>query len=58
MSSERDDVGGVLAEAALDAPLVVRADSTPLVEGFHVVLHHLIVFRLKELIANEAGHLS
>src|SRR3989338_668644 len=49
--------GGPMAKL-VDAPVVVRADSTPLVEGFHVVLHHLIVFRLKELIANEAGHLS
>ena len=49
--------GGPMAKL-VDAPLVVGADSTPLVEGFHVVLHHLIIFRLKELIANEAGHLS
>lgn len=30
--------------------VVVPADSTALVESFHVVLHHLIAFRLKELI--------
>lgn len=41
--------GGPMA-TLVDAPMVVKKDSTPLVEGFHVVLHHLIVFRLKELI--------
>ena len=35
----------------VDIPIVVPANSTPLVESFHVVLHHLIVFRLKEMIA-------
>ena len=35
----------------VDIPIVVPAESTPLVESFHVVLHHLIVFRLKEMIA-------
>lgn len=45
--------GGPMANL-VDASMVVRKDSTPLVEGFHVVLHHLIVFRLKELIENES----
>jgi D-sedoheptulose 7-phosphate isomerase len=31
--------------------VVVPAESTPHVESFHVVLHHLIVFRLKDLIS-------
>lgn len=35
----------------VDIPIVVPAYSTPFVESFHVVLHHLIVFRLKEMIA-------
>lgn len=34
----------------VDVPIVVPANSTPLVEGFHVVLHHLIAFRLREKI--------
>lgn len=34
----------------VDISIIVPADSTPLVEGFHVVLHHLIVFGLKEKI--------
>ncbi|MBI2989743.1 MAG: SIS domain-containing protein [Candidatus Magasanikbacteria bacterium] len=34
----------------VDVPIVVPADSTPLVEGFHVVLDHLVVFGLKERI--------
>jgi len=33
-----------------NACIVVPKDSTPLVEGFHGDLQHLIVFRLKELI--------
>ena len=49
--------GGPMA-ALVDAPLVVRADSTPLVEGFHVVLHHLIIFRLKEMVTHETGNFS
>lgn len=36
----------------VDACVVVPANSTPLVESFHVVLHHLVAFRLKELIDN------
>ncbi|MFZ2522328.1 MAG: SIS domain-containing protein [Minisyncoccia bacterium] len=34
----------------VDVSIVVSADSTPIVEGMHVVLHHLIVFGLKEKI--------
>jgi len=34
----------------VDVGIVVPANSTPLVEGMHVVLHHLIVFGLKEKI--------
>ena len=42
--------GGPMKEIA-DACIVVPAESTPLVESFHLVLEHLIVFRLKERIA-------
>jgi D-sedoheptulose 7-phosphate isomerase len=42
--------GGVLKQTA-DACVVVPADSTPHVEGFHVVLTHLICAGLRELIA-------
>jgi len=42
--------GGPMKEVC-DACITVPADSTPLVESFHLVLEHLIVFRLKELIA-------
>lgn len=41
--------GGAFNELA-HASIVVPKDSTPLVEGFHGDLHHLIIFRLKELI--------
>lgn len=41
--------GGFLKKTA-DACIVVPADSTPHVEGFHLVLTHLICARLKELI--------
>ena len=41
--------GGAMKDLA-DACVVVPADSTPLVESFHVTLHHLIVFCLKEKI--------
>jgi len=42
--------GGVLKQMA-DACIVVPINSTPHVEGFHVVLTHLICARLHELIA-------
>jgi len=42
--------GGVLRQMA-EACIVVPANSTPHVEGFHLVLTHLICARLRELIA-------
>jgi len=42
--------GGVLKRIA-DACIVVPINSTPQVEGFHVVLTHLICARLRELIS-------
>src|SRR3989344_5973800 len=41
--------GGKLKEMA-DACIVVSKESTPHVEGFHSVLQHLVIWRLKELI--------
>jgi D-sedoheptulose 7-phosphate isomerase len=41
--------GGVLRKAA-DASIVVPADSTPQVEGFHLILTHLISEQLRNLI--------
>lgn len=35
-----------------DACIIVPRNSTPLVEGFHCDIQHLIIFRLKELISN------
>jgi len=46
--------GGVLKQIA-DACIVVPINSTPHVEGFHVVLTHLICARLRELIAEGEG---
>ena len=45
--------GGMLRKLA-DASIVVPADSTPQVEGFHLVLTHLISARLKEAIGNKS----
>ena len=42
--------GGPMKEVC-DACITVPADSTPQVESFHLVREHLIVFRLKDLIA-------
>ena len=42
--------GGAMKELA-DVCVVVPFDATPHVEAFHVVLQHLIAFRLKEKIA-------
>lgn len=42
--------GGAFNEIC-DASIVVPKDSTPLVEGFHGDLQHMIIFRLKEMIA-------
>ena len=44
--------GGKMKEMA-DACVVVPMDSTPQVEGFHCVVQHLIVDRLRELIQEE-----
>ena len=46
--------GGMLRKLA-DASIVVPADSTPQVEGFHLVLEHLIASRLKEAIGNKSA---
>lgn len=43
--------GGAMKDLC-DVCVVVPADSTPLVESFHVVLFHLITFRLKAMIAD------
>lgn len=43
--------GGAFKELC-DACIIVPIDSTPLVEGFHCDIQHLIIFRLKELISN------
>lgn len=43
--------GGAFKEIC-DACIIVPKESTPLVEGFHCDIQHLIIFRLKELIAN------
>jgi D-sedoheptulose 7-phosphate isomerase len=45
--------GGMLRKLA-DASVVVPADSTPQVEGFHLVLEHMIAARLKEAIGNKS----
>jgi D-sedoheptulose 7-phosphate isomerase len=42
--------GGVLRQIS-DASILVPINSTPHVEGFHLVLTHLICARLRELIA-------
>lgn len=34
----------------VDVPIVIPVDSTPLVEGLHVVVNHIIVFGIKERI--------
>lgn len=44
--------GGVLHQAA-DASVLVPANSTPQVEGFHLVLTHLIAARLKQAIGDQ-----
>ncbi|HEV8473632.1 MAG TPA: SIS domain-containing protein [Methylomirabilota bacterium] len=46
--------GGVMREMC-DICIVVPYRTTPHVEGFHVVLHHLIAFCLAERIAGGAG---
>jgi D-sedoheptulose 7-phosphate isomerase len=46
--------GGAMRETC-DVCVVVPYDTTPHVEGFHVVLHHLMAFCLAERIAGGAG---
>lgn len=46
--------GGAMKDLA-DVCIVVPYDATPHVEAFHVVLQHLIAFRLKEKIMNDSG---
>jgi D-sedoheptulose 7-phosphate isomerase len=46
--------GGVMREIC-DICIVVPYRTTPHVEGFHVVLHHLIAFCLAERVAGGAG---
>jgi hypothetical protein len=46
--------GGELRKPA-DASIVVPADSTPQVEGFHLVLTRLISQSLKDLISEKPG---
>ncbi len=46
--------GGAM-KGLVHVPIVVPANSTPLVEGFHVVLHHLLASSLKQRIEQEAG---
>jgi len=43
--------GGAFKELC-DACIIVPMDSTPQVEGFHGVIQHLIIFRLKQMIAD------
>jgi D-sedoheptulose 7-phosphate isomerase len=43
--------GGAMKDLC-DISVVVPVNQTSLVESFHVTLHHLIAFRLKELIEN------
>lgn len=44
-----------MADVAVVVPVTEKDIGTPLVESFHVVLHHLIVFRLKELISETSS---
>lgn len=44
--------GGAFKELC-DACIVVPKESTPLVEGFHGDIHHLIIFRIKQLIEED-----
>ncbi|MEE9323365.1 MAG: SIS domain-containing protein [Candidatus Aenigmarchaeota archaeon] len=43
--------GGAFKEIC-DACIIIPKNSTPLVEGFHCEVQHVIIFRLKELIKN------
>ncbi len=47
------DSGGAMkeiADACVVVPTITKERLTPHAEGLHVVIHHLIIFRLKELI--------
>jgi len=47
------DTGGAMkevADACVVVPTISKERLTPHVEGLHVVIHHLIIFRLKELV--------
>lgn len=47
------DTGGVMkqtADACIVIPTINKETITPQVEGLHLVIHHLIIHRLKELI--------
>lgn len=46
--------GGAMKDL-VDVPIIVSVDSTPLVEGMHVVLHHLIASELRKRIHAETG---
>jgi D-sedoheptulose 7-phosphate isomerase len=46
--------GGAMKKIC-DVCVIVPADSTPHVEGLHVVLSHLIIFRLKQMMAEYKG---
>lgn len=41
-----------MADVALVVPIIDRLYGTPVIEAFHVVLHHAIIFDLKERIKN------
>jgi D-sedoheptulose 7-phosphate isomerase len=49
--------GGKMKELS-DSCIVVPKDSTPHVEGFHGILQHCIIFRLKELIEEYSRELK
>jgi hypothetical protein len=44
-----------LADACAVVPVRVDELGTPIVEGVHVVLHHLVVHQLRERIAHAAA---
>jgi D-sedoheptulose 7-phosphate isomerase len=49
--------GGAFREIC-DACIIVPKESTPLVEGFHCDIQHMIIFRLKELIEDYGKDLN
>lgn len=52
------DTGGIMKEmsdACIVIPTVNKKTITPQVEGIHLVIHHLIIHRLKELIEDWSG---